>query len=210
MRTRTTTQLIALATLAAAAACAKALTFGPVGEGSSNYPSITAVDSATPPKSMSLRLDHEAYVVVLLVAPGHSASILYPRDSTTNNQHSAGTLDLAIQIPAGLVRTDSAVRRGQGSAPGGPTRGDTSVRRTRGTGNSLPPLAPLTPTYLLVITSPQPIAYARVADKTVGVSIPLDDNEALNAVGKAVKSTLVREPREWAGYYQQVTLQQAR
>jgi hypothetical protein len=46
----------------------------------------------------------------------------------------------------------------------------------------------------------------RVHDKLTGVSIPTDDMEALNAVAKAVKSTLPTEPREWAAYYRLVDL----
>ena len=44
-----------------------------------------------------------------------------------------------------------------------------------------------------------------IIDKTAGVSIPLVDNEALNAVGKAIRSTLP-EPRTMAGYYQIIEL----
>ena len=46
-------------------------------------------------------------------------------------------------------------------------------------------------------------------DKTVGVTIPIEDVEALNAIAKAVKSTLAVEPREWAGYYQHVEIRPA-
>jgi hypothetical protein len=34
--------------------------------------------------------------------------------------------------------------------------------------------------------------------------------EALNAVAKAVKSTIPNEPREWGGYYQLVELKRNR
>lgn len=189
-----------------ALACAKASTVGPIDGGSANYPSITAVDSTHPPKSVSVRIDRDAYVVVLLVAPGHSATLLYPRDSVTDNHLAAGSHDLSFQIPAPLVRNDSANARTNERAP---QRFDTTARsrsRNRAVGNALPPILANTPTYLLVITSPQQLSYTRVIDKTAGVSIPLVHTEALNAVGKAIKSTLVQEPREYAGYYQQIAL----
>lgn len=134
--------------------------------------------------------------MLILVAPGHSATLLYPGDSTTDNRLSAGTHVLRFQIPEVLVQTDSqraaAMTRARDSG--------FSARRTRPRGTM--PLLPTTPTYLLAITSPQPLSYSKVREKTAGVSIPLDDMEALNAVAKTVKSTLTVEPREWAGYYQ--------
>jgi hypothetical protein len=191
-----------------ALACAKASTVGPLAGGSADYPNITAIDSARPPKSVSVRIDRDAYIVVLLVAPGHSATLLYPRDSATDNHMTAGLHDLPFNIPAPLVRNDSANAR---IAERNRQRFDTTARsrsRNRTAGNSLPPIVATTPTYLLVITSPQQLLYARVLDKTAGVSIPLAETEALNAVGKAIKSTLVQEPREYAGYFQLITLVQ--
>ena len=201
---RIPTLFLALAAVALGA-CVRPVSVGPLGEGSSNYPSITAVDSAKPPKFVSVRLDHDAWVVVLLVAAGHSATLLYPADSLADNRHASGAVDLAISIPSPLVRRDTSPRpmsqRG---------RVDTITRnRNRQTGGVVP-LEPTTPTYLLVITSPQPLRFARIVEKTAGVSIPLLESEALNAVGKAVKSTLTQEPREWAGYFQQIHLTQAK
>ena len=183
-------------------------TVGPLDGGSANYPTITAIDSARPPKSVSVRIDRDAYIVVLLVAPGHSATLLYPRDSATDNHMTAGSHDLAFAVPSPLVPNDSANTR---IAERNRQRLDSTVRsrsRNRTGGNPLPPILATTPTYLLVITSPQQLSYARVLDKTAGVSIPLADTEALNAVGKAIKSTLVQEPREYAGYFQLIALVQ--
>lgn len=205
---RIPTQILVV-TAAIFAACVKPITVGPLGEGSSNYPNITAVDSAKPPKSVSVRLDQDAYMVVLLVAPGHSATLVYPTDSTTDNRHKSGTFDLAIKIPEHLGKPDTAARRAaQRDAQRASV--DTIMRyrnRQAGAPVALPPDAP---TYLLVITSPQTLSFSRIVEKTTGVSIPVVEAEALNAVGKAVKSTITHEPREWAGFFQQVTLTQAK
>ena len=138
--------------------------------------------------------------MVILVAPGHSATLLYPIDSTTDNRLSAGTHALRIQIPEYLVQTDSqraaAMARARDSG--------FSARRTRPRGTM--PLLPTTPTYLLLVTSPQQLSFSRVRERTAGVSIPIDDMEALNAIAKAVKGTLAAEPREWAGYYRLVEI----
>ena len=199
MRTATLYPLV----IVGVAACAAAPTFGPLGEGSSGSPSIAAIDSSRPPKSLSVKIDRDAYVVVLLVIPGHSASLLYPRDSVTDNRFAAGVHNVTFEIPAPLARLDAVEGRGNRD------RGDSTMRptsRSRTAGAPLPLVLATTTKYLLVVTSPQHLGYRRILEKTAGVSIPLVDSEALNAVGKAVKSTLTREPREWAGYYQLVPL----
>lgn len=197
----------ALAALVAIGACSRSPNAGPLGDGMSDATKIVAVDSARPPSSLQVELEQPAYVAVLLVAPGHSATLLYPRDSVTNNRLGAGRSTVRFEIPGLLVRNDSAMivrRRDQ------QRREDSLARvrsRTRSSGRSTAPLPlpPNTPTYLLLVTSPQPLAYRRIIDKTAGVSIPLVDSEALNAVGKAIRSTLA-EPRTFAGYYQLVEL----
>jgi len=185
----------------AAGACASFPKAGAVGEMPAAPTRITAVDSAYPPRSLSLQLDQAAYTAVLLVAPGHSATLLYPTDSTTDNRLNAGAHVLQVTVPASLLETDSAriagLIRQRDSARVRP-RGGPTIRT--------PALPPTTPTYFLVVTSPQPLSHRRIIEKTTGVSIPLDDLEALNAVGKAVKSTIDVEPRAWTGFYQLVHL----
>ena len=184
----------------AAGACASAPKAGAIGETPETPTRIAAVDSGVPPRSVSVQLDQPAYTAVLLVAPGHSATLLYPRDSTTDNRLSAGSHTLSVTVPASLLESDSA------RIAGLIRQRDSSRARPSGPTIRTPALPPTTPTYLLVVTSPQPLSYRRIVDKTTGVSIPLDDLEALNAVGKAVKSTIEAEPRAWSGYYQLVTL----
>ena len=85
---------------------------------------------------------------------------------------------------------------------------DTTLRARSGRSNV--PIAPTTPTYFLLVTSPKPLVYQRIIEKTAGVSIPLVDTEALNAVAKAIKATIPSEPRDWAGFYQRVELRRRR
>ena len=187
----------------AAGACASVPKAGPIGEApeTTTSPSrITAVDSGHPPRSVSVQLDQQAYTAVLLVAPGHSATLLYPPDSATDNRLAAGSHVLNVTVPPALLETDSARLAGLIRAR------DSARVRTRGPTIRQPALPPETPTYLLVVTSPQPLSFRRILDKTTGVSIPSQDLEALNAVGKAVKSTIETEPRAWNGFYQLITL----
>lgn len=184
----------------ALAACASAPKLGPIGESPTSPIRITAIDSTHPPRWLSAQLDEQSYVAVLLVAAGHSATLLYPPDSTTNNQLPAGQHTLNVTVPAVLLESDSARIAGLIRAR------DSSRVRTRVPTVRTPALQPTTPTYFLVVTSPQPLSYSRIVAKTTGVSIPTLDLEALNAVGKAVKSTIEADPRVWNGFYQLVKL----
>jgi hypothetical protein len=59
--------------------------------------------------------------------------------------------------------------------------------------------------YMLLVTSPQPLVYQRMIERTAGVSIPSIDVEALNAVAKAVRAT-IPEPRSVSGYYEPIQM----
>jgi hypothetical protein len=183
-----------LAMLLPAAACVNAPTAGSLGEGSSHQPAIVAVDSAVPPRAATIRLGERAHAALLLVAPGHSSTLLWPPDSTTDNELGAGSHRLAVDIPDPLLRVDTVARQ----------PGDVRIRtRTRPGMSAIPPE---TRTYLLLVTSPRPLVYRRMLDVTAGVSIPIVEIEALNAVAKAVKGTIPDEPRPWSAHYVPVAL----
>jgi hypothetical protein len=189
------------------AGCASSPGGGTLGEGGGAEPRITAVDTAVPPKSATVQLEQPVYAALFLVAPGHSVSLLYPADSVTNNRHEAGTHRLPFEVPGTLVETDSQriarVREAQ--------RESQRRRRTpSSTSGTLGPLPLTAMPYLLLITSPQELDYARMLEKTGGVSIPTMDAEALNAVAKAIKATLPAEPRNWSGHYLPVVVRRVR
>jgi hypothetical protein len=188
---------VALAFLAAA--CVKRADTGVIDDGSKLQPKIVARDTSNPPRSATIELDQAGYVALLLVAPGHSATLLFPRDSATNNQMGAGAHQITFQIPTGLVLSDTA------SANRSRARRDSSSRQRTRTIMS-PPIDPTMGSFLLLLTSPQRLDYARMVERTSGVSLPTIETEALNAIAKAIKGTLVSEPRELSGFYQRVEL----
>lgn len=194
---------IVAATIVSVIACASSPTAGPLGEGAVVHPRISAVDSSLPPHYATVQLDQSEHVALLLVAPGHSATLLFPADSVTPNRFDAGSHRIAFQIPEALVESDSS----RLVSLRGPRDSTVRLGRPRsGSTRLIPPLPPTTPTYLLVVTSPQQLSFNRIQEKTAGVSIPTLDDEALNAIGKAIKSTIPREPRQWAGYFQLIEL----
>jgi len=188
MRSGSAVLVIAAVTLGA---CVNAPVAGHLGEATTHEPQILAVDSARPPQSATIRLEERSYVALLLVAPGHSATLLYP-DSAADNQHGAGTRTLSYAIPGPLLRLDTLPRQ----------PGDVRARAPTRPGMSAIPRD--TRTYLLLVTSPQALVHSRLLEVTAGVSIPVVETEALNAVAKAVKSTIADEPRPWSGHYLQI------
>ena len=201
-------------------ACASAPTAGPLGEGAAFHPRIVSVDTTHPPRDAWIEMDQPGYAAILLVAPGHSATLLYPPDSLTDNRLTAATHHIPLKVPDVLVQIDSSRNPDRSGLGVGRQRRDTSLLnpggqrmdttlRARGARASAP-ISPTTPTYLLLVTSPKPLVYQRIIEKTAGVSIPLVDTEALNAVAKAIKATIASEPRDWAGFYQRVELRRRR
>jgi hypothetical protein len=190
--------------IAVAAACATTPTGGTLSEGAVAQPKIVAVDSAVPPRTIMVQMPQAGYATVVLVAVGHSATLLYPPDSTTSNQLGAGSHSLSFSIPSVYAQSDS--ERIANARDTVRLRQRSRATRIRGP----MPLPPNTVAYLLLITSPQPLVYERLIDKTAGVSIPNIDSEALNAIAKAVKATLPAEPREWAGHYLPIELRRSR
>ncbi|MEX2179007.1 MAG: hypothetical protein WD801_09875 [Gemmatimonadaceae bacterium] len=189
MRIRVATIVIGLVGLA----CASTPRVGTLGEGSAHEPRILEVDTGSPPRYAVVQLQEQSFVALVLVAPGHSATLLYP-DSTTENRLASGTHRLDFAIPDLLIRRDTTNRQ-----PG-------SERIRARTRLGLSAIPPETPTFLLLVTSPQALSYPRLFGVTAGVSIPLVESEALSAVAKAIKSTIASEPRAWAGAYQLVEL----
>lgn len=190
-------RLCAVATTLLAGACASGPNAGLIPDGSTLQPRIVATDSANPPRSATIELDRAGYVALLLVAPGHSVTLLYPRDSATNNQKGAGTHQLSFQIPSTLVLSDTANRD---------RRRDSARTQPRVRTVTSPPIDPMMGSFLLLVTSPQRLDYARMVERTSGVSLPTIDTEALNAVAKTIKGTIATEPRELAAYFQRVEL----
>ena len=140
--------------------CASTPDAGPLGEGAAlRPPVITAIDTAHPPQSAWVQLGQPGHVALLLVAPGHSATLLYPRDQFTSNELTAGAHLLTFDIPELLVAADS-VRDAQRAA--GRQRMDSigrarARRRTSTSEATTVPLSPVVPTYLLAVTSRQPL-----------------------------------------------------
>ncbi len=164
------------------------------------------------PEQLTVTVNQPAYVAVLFVVPGRGSVLIYPTDSTTSNHLNAGTQQIAVNFPKPPAR-DSLFRR----------RTPSTVDRRRGgrTGNSQPSITRDTSPrflpdtslgianggYLLMVASPDSLAYSAIRHRTEGITIPLEDDEALNTVVKMVRGA-IPEGAAWAALSKEIDIDQ--
>lgn len=205
--------LLSVAALATLAACASSPP-RQYGQYSALQPRFTVLGKGgTRPDSLAIALSQPAYVAVLYVVPGVGSTLIYPTDSTTNNQLGGGTQKVAVRFPhpppLDSLRRRMAERRRdadrrRSGREGGRENGQSATQR-----DTMPRFIPDTSLaaasggYLLMVASPTPLSYASIRQHIDGISIPLDDDEALNTVVKMVRFTMP-EGTAWAAVSQEI------
>ena len=205
--------LLSVAVLATLAACSSTPP-RQYGQYSAIQPRFTVIGKeGTRPESLAVALGQPAYVAVVYVVPGRGSTLIYPTDSTTSN-HLTGTERIAVRFPhappldsirrrmaemARQGRRDrGASRQGGRSQRDSVTRRDTAARFIPDTS-----LAIASGGYLLMVATPTPLPYASLRQHIEGISIPLDDDEALNTVVKMVRAA-VPEGTAWAALSKEI------
>lgn len=192
--------------IATLAACASGGETGRLGDYAVHSPTFTTVKGEARPTHLDVNLTSSGYVAVLFVIPGRGASLIFPGDSTTDNRVAAGTHALTTAFSDRSKLIDTTFFRG---LPG--QQRDTSRNRQRpqSQGQRMPGGRPFDPAtleregYLLMIVTGDSLAYTNVARRIDGVTIPAEDEEALNTVAKLVVGTTNRN-RPWSAYYKLV------
>ena len=172
-----------------------------LGEYSVLTPRLAVVDSEHPPVNLTVELSAPASIVVAYVSPGRSTRIVYPADTMGAARLAAGVQRITASWPAPRAALDRARRDSIARANAGRVGRDTIGRGRTQTIRALPdPESGLAPEgYLLLFATPSSLPYAEVRRKVEGVTTPLDDDEALNAIAKQVRSTLPGSA-QWAAY----------
>jgi hypothetical protein len=186
-----------LATLAIVAGCSSG---GPAHFGQYNdlAPKVAATKGERLPLHVTVQLEKPANVAVFLVAPGRASMLLFPQDSTQPGFVEAGAHLVETSL-AKLSSTDSSrlLRRpGQTQGQGTQTQGN---RGGRGGRNDLPTFGFNQRGYLLIYASQDPLPYNTLANRVAGISVPIDDKDALNTVMKLVRET-TRTTGKWAAF----------
>src|SRR5262249_10197225 len=127
-------------------------------------------------------------VAVFLVVPGRGSTLLFPQDSTQSQYVEAGS-HLVETIAAKNALSDTSQltplprgdQRGQG--PNGTRQSAFSRDSTMGTSVGFNQRG-----YLLIYASQQPLNYGLLTTRVAGISIPIDDDDALNTVWKLIRS----------------------
>jgi len=207
---------ILLATAVATTACASGPETHKLGDYPYLQPLFTTPQNQKTPSEMTVNLDHPAYVAALFVVPGRGAVIVYPSDTSADTRVEAGQHTIPVRFRESAFNRDSmyyAMRRqaqGRGNAPPNPnpsfpsfpdtgkrdsttiagrdTVRSSSSRTIGGLRDPGPGASPIG--YLLLVASPTRISLANLQHRVNGITIPIDDDEALNTVMKLVKSTL--------------------
>lgn len=199
-----------LLVLAAVTACASGPETHRLGEYQISQPLFTTAPKPKTPREITVNLKSPEYVSVLFVVPGRGAVIVYPTDSSTNTRIDAGQHTVPVYFAETPLNRDSLYAAARREAMGGGTRMP-RVRRdsmprdtTRSLGGLREPSPGASPIgYLLLVTSPMPIPYSMLYRRVNGITIPIEDDEALSTVMKLVKSALP-EGAPLAGYAQEL------
>ncbi|MGE5100608.1 MAG: hypothetical protein ACM3SX_11530 [Deltaproteobacteria bacterium] len=161
-------------------------------------PKVAPTQGERIPQHLTVQIARPANVAVFLVAPGRASRLLFPADSMQSGYVEAGSHLVETSL-ARLSSSDSSrlIRRPE---PNQPNR----QPNTRGRGNitgrdSLPTFAFNQHGYLLIFASQEPLSYAALSSRVAGLSIPIEDDDALNTVTKLIRSTTSRSG-PWAAY----------
>jgi hypothetical protein len=200
---------ILIASVAAITACASGPEIRKLGDYGSVNPLFTTPANQKTPSEITVNLTQPAYLAALFVVPGRGAVIVYPADSAMNTHVDAGSHTIPVHFTEMPFNRDSmlaAIRRGtQGTTRRSPPQPQPTVRpdtlfrdttRSRGDSSRLrglrgepgPGASPIG--YLLLVASPTAIPLATLQRHVNGITIPIDDNEALSTVMKLVKAAL--------------------
>jgi hypothetical protein len=183
------------ALLALIAGCA---TGGPAhfGQYTEYTPKVAATKGERSPLHVTVQLAKPANVAVFLVAPGRASTLLFPADSLQTPLVEAGAHLLETSLARQAADTAGRGRRGQ---PG--QRDSLQSRGGRGRGGQdLPTTFGFNQRgYLLVYASQEPLPYTVLATRVSGISVPIDDTDALNTVTKLIRET-TRTTGRWAAF----------
>jgi hypothetical protein len=160
-------------------------------------PKVAATKGERIPQHVTVQLGRAANVAVFYVVPGRPTQLLFPADSVQSAYIESGSHLVATSV-AGRGLTDSSgfIRRPQPNGSRAPMQGRNSRGMIR---DSLPAFAFNQHGYLLIYASQQPLPYATLSTRVAGLSVPIDDNDALNTVTKLVRER-TRTMGPWAAY----------
>jgi len=190
-------RICALALLGVIGGCA---TGGPAhfGQYTEFTPKVAATKGERSPLHVTVQLAKPANVAVFLVAPGRASTLLFPADSLQNQFVEAGSHLLETRLARHPADTSARGRALPGQRDTLPI--NRNIGRGRGGYND-----PSTSFgfnqhgYLLIYASQEPLPYSVLANSVSGISVPIDDTDALNTVTKLIRERTHTQGR-WSAF----------
>lgn len=210
------TRLASLAVLAATAiGCGspKPTTYGDVA---TLQPSFSLRPKEKPLQHFTVSVAQPASIALFYVVPGVGAKLVYPTDSTTDNTVQPGAHELVGRFPRAINRDSLFAARQRGRrTPGQRPARDTTGRVQPGANGDYRFNADSAGTigmntfndqgYVLLVTSPSKLSYGELHRHIEGLTIPAEDDAALNTIVKLARSTLP-EGSKFAAFAREVDL----
>lgn len=184
-----------VAVLAITGACASAKPHL-FGEYNDIAPRVAPTQGERSPQHLTVQLARPANVAVFLVVPGRASVLLFPSDSTQSEYIEAGSHLVQTAAAKGALSDTSRLVRLPQAGNRQPSRGGRAGNFPRDTAAML---GFNQHGYLLMFASQQPMPYATLATRVAGLSVPIDDDDALNTVTKLIRET-TRITGPWAAY----------
>lgn len=161
-------------------------------------PKVAATKGERLPLHVTVQLEKPANVAVFLVAPGRATTLLFPQDSVQPGFVEAGAHLVETTLAKNAVTDSSRLVRRPGQ-PVSPQQGNRQTGNRRGVGSDIPSFGFNQRGYLLIYASQDPLPYATLVSRVAGISVPIDDTDALNTVTKLVRETTKTTGR-WAAF----------
>ena len=156
-------------------------------------PKVAPTAGERTPRHLTIQLAKPANVAVFLVVPGRGSTLLFPADSLQNQYVEAGSH--LVETRAARTTTSDTSHLARLPNPGQPTQGQRGQGRNGNNRNSgfsrdstLSGIGFNQRGYLLIYASQQPLNYSLLSTKVEGLSLPIDDDDALNTVWKLIRS----------------------
>jgi hypothetical protein len=153
-------------------------------------PKVAPTAGERTPRHLTIQLARPANVAVFLVVPGRGSTLLFPADSMQNQYVEAGSHLVETKAAQATANDSSRLARLPNTTQ--PQQGQRGQNRNGNRPSAFSRDSALglgfnQRGYLLVYASQQPLNYSLLSTRVAGLSIPIDDDDALNTVWKLIR-----------------------
>lgn len=163
-------------------------------------PRVAPKEGERLPQHVTVQVARPANVAVFLVMPGRGSTLLFPADSAQSGYMEAGS-HLVETSYRRVALSDSSrlIRRPQDRMPAGSVQPGGAARGRGPARDSFPSFGFNQRGFLLIYASAEPLPFNTLSTRVAGISIPIEDADALNTVTKLIRQS-TRTTGPWAAY----------